>query len=150
MSREIKHTLFLAHPVADVWDYLTQSDLIAQWLMPNDFKPVVGHQFQFTTKPLPQFDFDGNMYCTVMEIVPFEKLVYSWKGGPGSGIITLDSVVVWTLHPKDNGTELRLVHSGFKELANMIMFDAMNDGWWRNMNKINELINTAKNGATNV
>ncbi|MEI8280635.1 MAG: SRPBCC domain-containing protein [Bacteroidota bacterium] len=150
MSKEIKHTVFFPHPVADVWDYLTQSDLIEQWLMPNDFKPIVGHQFQFKSRPLPQFDFDGNMYCTVMEIVPFEKLVYSWKGGPGNGIITLDSLVVWTLHPKDNGTELLLVHSGFKEMANMIMFDAMNDGWWRNMNKINELINTSKNGPTNV
>lgn len=94
-------------------------------------------------------DFDGTAYCTVLEVEPFKKLSYSWKGGPGQGKITLDSVVEWTLLPKENGTELQLVHTGFKEITNMIIYSAMNGGWLQNMKKIGELLNNAKHGATN-
>src|SRR6185437_9682252 len=133
-------TLFFNQSQEDVWDYLTKPELIELWLMKNDFQPIVGHQFNFWTKPLPQMDFDGTAYCTVLEVVPFKKLSYSWKGGPGQGKITLDSVVEWTLVPKDNGMELQLVHTGFKEIANMMIYPAMNDGWLKNMKKIGELL----------
>jgi uncharacterized protein YndB with AHSA1/START domain len=33
-----------------------------------------------------------------VEVVPLQKLSYSWKTGPGEGRITVDSLVVWTLH----------------------------------------------------
>src|SRR5258708_5202344 len=104
MQKDIKHTWFLPHSKEKVWHFLTDSELIAQWLMKNDFKPMVGHQFQFHSKPLVNVGFDGNVYCEVKEVVPFKKLVYSWKGGPGKGKITLDSVVIWTLIEKENGT----------------------------------------------
>jgi uncharacterized protein YndB with AHSA1/START domain len=72
--------------------------------------------------------------------VLLEKLSYTWKGGPGNGVITLDSIVTWTLTDKDNGTELHLEHTGFKEVNNIMMFTAMNEGWLRNMGKIADLI----------
>jgi len=143
MQTQIAHDLFFSHAPATVWEYLTNSELMELWLMKNDFKPVVGHQFTFRTNPIPAMDFDGIMYCTVLEIVPAEKLVYSWKGGPGEGKITLDSTVQWTLHPKDNGTELRLLHTGFKETDNIMMVTAMDKGWFSNMNKIATLLNEA-------
>ena len=144
MEKSINHTWFYNHSPEEIWEYLTKAELIELWLMKNDFQPVVGHQFTFRTNPLPKFDFDGIAYCTVMEIVLFQKLVYSWKGGSGDGVINLDSVVTWTLHPKDGGTELILAHNGFKETGNIMMYSAMNDGWFKNMKKIGELINTAK------
>ena len=131
MTKSIQHTLFFAHPTAAVWEYLTNAELMAQWLMKNDFQPVVGHEFQFRTGPLPKFDFDGIAYCKVLEIVPLKKLSYSWKGGPEVGKITLDSLVVWTLAEKEGGCELHLVHSGFKETDNFAIYAAMNDGWIR-------------------
>jgi len=97
--------------------------------MENDFKPEVGHKFMFTTKPKIKVGFDGNIYCEVLEIIPFQKLSYSWKGGPGKGKITLDSIVTWTLTPKDNGTELQLDHTGFKGMKNYITYLIMNKGW---------------------
>jgi len=57
-------------------------------------------------------------------------------------------VVVWTLTPKDDGTELLLEHTGFIE-ENITMYTIMNEGWLKNMHKINELITAAKNGNTN-
>jgi uncharacterized protein YndB with AHSA1/START domain len=148
MTKTIQHKFFFAHAPEFVWDYLTKSELMEQWLMPNDFMPIIGYDFEFRTKPKPEVEFDGIFYCKVLEIIPFKKLSYSWKGGPGNNQITLDSFVEWTLQAKDNGTELSLLHSGFKEIENFALYNAMNDGWIKNINKINVQINTA-HGTTN-
>jgi uncharacterized protein YndB with AHSA1/START domain len=108
--------------------------------MTNNFQPVVGHDFQFTTKPLPALDLDGIFHCKVLEIVPNKKLSYSWKGGPGNGQISFDTIVEWTLIEKDNGTELHLEHSGFKEGVNYPIYAGMNEGWLSKMQKIDEQI----------
>jgi len=145
MAKFIQHQLFYPHPPEVVWDYLTDPELMAQWLMPNDFKPVPGHEFQFKTKPIPAFDFDGIVYCKVLEITPFTSLAYSWQFGSGDGTLH-NSVVNWTLTPKDNGTELLLVHNGFDQTDTPI-FAAMEAGWLQNMNKIVQLINTNTDGT---
>jgi len=35
------------HPPEKLWRALTESPLLAQWMMNNDFEPVVGRKFQF-------------------------------------------------------------------------------------------------------
>src|SRR3954465_14827457 len=105
MTQVIKHEYFFPHPIEAVWDYLTKSELMAQWLMKNDFQPIVGFDFQFRTGPIPSLDFDGIFYCKVLEIVPLKKLSYSWKSGPGNAEITLESVVMWKLQATDKGTQ---------------------------------------------
>jgi uncharacterized protein YndB with AHSA1/START domain len=149
MTTSIKHQFFFPHPPEAVWEYLTNPDLMELWLMKNDFKPIMGIDFQFRTKPIPSLDFDGIFYCKVLEIVPFEKLSYSMKSGPGEGKITLDSVVVWKLHRKDSGAELFLEHSGFSKIENFNMYTAMNDGWLKNIHKIADRINAANHGTIN-
>ena len=141
MATSINHQFFFPHPPEKVWEYLTNAELMKQWLMPNDFHPIVGHEFQFRTNPKPKFDFDGIVYCKVLEINPFKTLSYSWKCGPGEGKIILDSVVVWTLQSKNNGTELLLEHSGFSKIENFNLYTAMTDGWLTNIHKIAERLN---------
>ena len=150
MSKFIHHTMFYPQKPELVWEFLTVPALMAQWLMPTDFEPILGHEFQFRTGPMPKFEFDGIVYCKVLEITSPKKLVYSWKGGPGDGKITMDSVVTFTLTEKDNGTELTLDHSGFKILTNLDIFTAMNGGWLQNITKIGTLLNTAQHGHANV
>lgn len=129
MKRTIHHTFFYPHPVERVWEYLTNPELLAEWLMENDFKPVVGHQFQFKTKPKFKLKFDGTIYCKVLEIIPLKRLSYSWRGGVDGDKAQLDSVVTWTLKPKNNGTELTLEHTGFRGLKNYPAYFIMNMGW---------------------
>jgi uncharacterized protein YndB with AHSA1/START domain len=148
MTKSINHEFFFPHPPEMVWEYLTTAELMAQWLMKNDFQPIVGHDFQFRTNPVPSLDFDGVCYCKVLEIVPFEKLSYSWKAGPGDGKITLDTVVVWTLQPREKGTDLLLVHSGFSETTNLGFYTGMTDGWLKNIHKLSDRINTKYGTAT--
>ena len=47
MQKEIRHQWFFPHPPEAIWEYLTDSELLSQWLMPNDFKPILGHRFMF-------------------------------------------------------------------------------------------------------
>jgi uncharacterized protein YndB with AHSA1/START domain len=143
MTKTIKHQFFFPHPKETVWEYLTTSELLEQWLMKNDFKPVVGHEFQFRTNPIPSLDFDGICHCKVLEIVPFKKLSYSWRGGSGRGEITLDTVVVWNLVSTDKGTELFLEHSGFGKGEHENFYPGMTDGWLKNVQKILNFLNAA-------
>ena len=39
------------HPPEKLWRALTESPLLAQWMMNNDFAPVVGRKFQFHNEP---------------------------------------------------------------------------------------------------
>jgi len=126
-----------------VWRALTTAELIARWLMPNDFEAVVGKRFTFTTRPIG--DWDGVVHCEVREVVPLKRLVYSWVGGTDSNngksnyASRLDSVVTWTLQAEGSGTRLRMVHSGFRSPGNDFAYDTMSGGWSRIMGKIGEI-----------
>jgi uncharacterized protein YndB with AHSA1/START domain len=141
MRKTIKHQFFFPHPPETVWEYLTKSELMTLWLMKNNFQPIVGIDFQFRTNPIPSLDFDGIFHCKVLEIDPVKKLSYSWRSGPGDGEITLDSVVVWLLKPKEKGTELFLEHSGFEREENLNFYNGLLEGWVEKLNKIENLLN---------
>jgi uncharacterized protein YndB with AHSA1/START domain len=95
----------MPHPPEKIWRALTEGPLIQQWLMDNDFQPVVGHVFQFRSTPVPNWN--GIIDSEVQIVEPNKKLSYSW------GALGLGSVVTWTLTPTDTGTHVRMEHSGF-------------------------------------
>ena len=142
MQTEINNEWMYKQSPAEIWEYLTQADLIALWLMPNNFKPILGSEFQFTAKPIPSLDLDGIFHCKILEIIPFQKLVYTWKGGSGDGVFTLDTLIEWTLEKHENGTKLLLRQSGFKDI-NHAIFTAMTDGWQKQVQKMADHINAA-------
>jgi uncharacterized protein YndB with AHSA1/START domain len=130
--RDIVVEEILPHPPERVWTALTTSDLIARWLMPNDFRCVVGATFTFETRPIGSWN--GVVHCEVLEVVPFSRLVYRWAGGTDNDPTygdALDTVVTWTLTPVEGGTRLRLVHAGFRSPGNDFAFGAMEPGWQR-------------------
>lgn len=93
------------HPPEKVWRALTDSSLIEQWLMKNDFEPSAGHAFRLRMDPVPNWD--GVINCRVLAVEPFTVLSYTW------GALGLESVVTFTLTPTAAGTHLRMEHSGF-------------------------------------
>jgi uncharacterized protein YndB with AHSA1/START domain len=129
-TKSIVVELELRHPPEKVWRALTESDLIAAWLMPNDFRAQVGHRFTMRTRPAPGFD--GIVQCEVLAVEPNRRLSYSWRGGAkdrqGYGAL-LDTVVTWTLTPgADGGTRLHLEHKGFGA-AQESTFNILKQGW---------------------
>jgi uncharacterized protein YndB with AHSA1/START domain len=100
----------MPHPPERIWRALTQSPLIEQWLMANDFRPIVGRRFTFRTTPMPHWN--GVVNCEVLVVEPHKRLSYSWNSsGEGAGLKT---VVTWTLTPTDGGTQVRMEQSGFR------------------------------------
>ena len=98
------------HPPEKLWRALTESPLLAQWMMNNDFEPVVGRRFQFRADPMPNWN--GVVDCEVLVVDPLQRLSYNWGvGGSESG---LQWVVLWTLTPAEGGTHVRMEQSGFR------------------------------------
>jgi uncharacterized protein YndB with AHSA1/START domain len=95
----------LPHAPEKIWRALTQGSLIKDWLMDNDFEPVVGHKFTFRSTPVPNWD--GIIDCEVLALEPNKKLSYSW------GSMGMASVVDWTLSATERGTLVRMEQSGF-------------------------------------
>jgi uncharacterized protein YndB with AHSA1/START domain len=96
----------MPHAPEKVWRALTQGPLIEDWLMTNDFQPVVGHRFSFHSTPVPGWD--GVINSEVLVIEPNSRLSYSW------GTMGTMSVVTWTLTPTKAGTHLRMEQTGFR------------------------------------
>jgi uncharacterized protein YndB with AHSA1/START domain len=117
----------MPHAPEKIWRALTQAPLIAEWLMKNDFKPVVGHRFQFCATPVPGWK--GVTNCEVLEIDEPRRLVYSWGDGTESDS-GLRTVVAWTLAPTPDGTLVRMEQSGFRAVDEM-GFKGMGSGWPR-------------------
>jgi uncharacterized protein YndB with AHSA1/START domain len=95
----------MPHPPEKIWRALTEGQLIEQWLMTNDFQPVVGHRFQFRRAPMPNWN--GIIDSEVLVVEPNACLAYSW------GSLGFESVVTWTLTPTEVGTHVRMEQSGF-------------------------------------
>src|SRR5262245_11320120 len=94
------------HSPEKLWRALTESSLLAQWMMKKDFEPVVGHRFQFRADPMPSWN--GVIDCKVLVVDPPLRLCYIWSpsaGGP-------QMVVLLTLTPAHGGTQLRMEQSG--------------------------------------
>jgi uncharacterized protein YndB with AHSA1/START domain len=66
----IRTDSFFPHPPEKVRRALTDPELLASWLMRNDFEPRVGHRFAFRTDPVPAHGFDGIVRCEVLELAP--------------------------------------------------------------------------------
>jgi uncharacterized protein YndB with AHSA1/START domain len=91
----------IPYPPEKIWRALTQPHLIEEWLMKNDFKPVVDHRFNLSAEW-------GGVECQVLEVEPSKTLSYTW------GDRHLKSIVTWTLTSTGNGTHLRMEQSGFR------------------------------------
>jgi uncharacterized protein YndB with AHSA1/START domain len=131
----------LPYSAERIWRALTTSDVIEKWLMPNDFAPVVGHRFNFRTRPIGNFD--GTVHCEVLACEPPRLLRYSWTGGsdadPARGS-RLDTEVSWTLTPVDGGTHVRMEHDGFVLPKDAFAHEAMRPGWGRVLERIGSLV----------
>ncbi|WP_345950747.1 SRPBCC domain-containing protein [Mucilaginibacter sp. PAMB04274] len=145
MERDIIVTWYFEQSPAQVWQCLTQPELLSQWFMKNDFKAEVGHQFTFISKPIRAVNWDGIVYCEVLESTPEHKLVYTWKGGPKPGIINLDTILTWTLTPQNGGTLLRLEHKGFKGIKNYLSSFMMEKGWGKVLRRFQQTLKDYSN-----
>ena len=122
------------HPPEKLWRALTESSLLAQWMMENNFEPVVGQRFQFRADPMPNWN--GVVDCKVLVVDPPLRLSYTWSptsDGP-------QMVVLLTLTPADGGTHLRMEHSGFRPDQQQA-YGGAKYGWQNFFNHLEQVLN---------
>ncbi|MDH6234232.1 uncharacterized protein YndB with AHSA1/START domain [Mesorhizobium soli] len=116
----------IAYPPEKIWRALTQPHLIEEWLMKNDFAPVVGHRFDLRA------DW-GSVSCEVLQVEPGKTLSYTWRAAG------LDSIVTWTLTPSDTGTQLRMEQTGFRPDQQQAYHGAK-AGWPRFLENLEQIL----------
>jgi uncharacterized protein YndB with AHSA1/START domain len=119
------------HSPEKVWRALTESPILAQWLLKNDFAPASGHKFQFRSEPMPQWN--GVIDCEVLLVAPRKQLSYTW------GALGLESVVLWTLTPVNGGTHVRMEQSGFRPEHDMA-YKGAGYGWQKFLGSLEQVL----------
>jgi len=114
------------YPPEKIWRALTQPHLIEDWLMKNDFKPVMDHRFKLTA------DW-GGVDCQVTALEPNRTLAYRWDA------MGLESIVTWTLTPTATGTSLRMEQAGFRSDQEQA-YQGAKFGWQRFLGNLEEVL----------
>jgi uncharacterized protein YndB with AHSA1/START domain len=123
----------MPHPPEKLWRALTQPHLIEEWLMKNDFKPVVGHSFNL------RGDWGGVLDCEVLAIEPNKVLSYTWNFRHDDAAFNLRSVVTFTLTPTSKGTRLRVEQSGFQPSQKQA-YGGAHAGWRQFLEKLEQVL----------
>jgi len=103
-------------PISKVWNALIDSDMLAQWIMDNNFKPIVGYKCQFKNEQISLI-----VDCEVLVVEEPYKLSYTWVGGP------INTIVTWTLKQEGDTTYLYLEQTGFEKQNQA--FNGAKYGW---------------------
>jgi uncharacterized protein YndB with AHSA1/START domain len=105
----------LPEPPEKVWRALTEPELLAAWLMPNDMQLEVGSDFRFEPRE-PGERHRAPIHCELLSAEPHRLLRYSWRDPERSDGAaenrSLDSIVTFELsRTQTGGTHLRVVHT---------------------------------------
>jgi uncharacterized protein YndB with AHSA1/START domain len=122
-----------AHPPEKLWRALTQPHLTEEWLMKNDFEPVVGRRFNL------RGDWGGVLDCEVLAVEPQRELSYTWNFAHEDAAYNLQSVVTFTLTPTATGTRLRMEQSGFRP-GQKQAYGGARAGWQQFFGKLEQLL----------
>ncbi|MGG4268042.1 SRPBCC family protein [Peribacillus simplex] len=118
MMAELSLDFQFTSSINKVWNALTDSDTLAKWIMENDFKPVVGHRFQFRTQPTEWWS--GIIDGEVLIVDAPNRLSYTWISGE-------EHTVTWTLQDLGDGkVNLHLEQTG---ISNAQAVEGAKYGW---------------------
>jgi uncharacterized protein YndB with AHSA1/START domain/DNA-binding transcriptional ArsR family regulator len=130
MTPDVSLDFQFTSSIEKVWSALTDSNTLAKWIMENDFKPVVGHKFQFRTNPTEWWN--GIIDCEVLEVDEPNKLSYTWVSGSESTTVT------WTLKEVDGITYLHLEQTGFSGATQAL--NGAKYGWVKMCDKLEKVL----------
>jgi uncharacterized protein YndB with AHSA1/START domain len=135
-TKSIVVTRVMPHAVDKVWRALTHSPLIGEWLMQNDFQPVVGHRFNFRAQPMAGWN--GVTDCEVLAVEAPSRLVYSWNASGEQALGGLKTIVTWTLTPTLDGVLVRMEQAGFRP-QDEAGYQGMSGGWPRILGRLDDV-----------
>jgi uncharacterized protein YndB with AHSA1/START domain len=116
--------------IEKAWSALTDSNKLAKWIMENDFKPVVGHRFQFRTQPSEYWD--GIIDGEVLIVDEPNRLSYTFASGGEKHTVT------WTLQDLGDGkVNLHLEQTG---ISNAQGLEGAKYGWGKWCGELEKLL----------
>ncbi|MCM3127058.1 SRPBCC domain-containing protein [Paenibacillus provencensis] len=119
MSSILSMDYLFTTTIEKLWSAITDSNKLAKWITDNDFKPIVGHRFQFRHQPSEWWD--GIVDGEVIVVEEPNRLSYSWATGEEKHIVTL------SLKDLGNGeVNLHLEQSGFTNIHGL---EGARHGW---------------------
>lgn len=139
MTNTIQRELSFPQSREQVWQAITDSATLAEWMFPNDFEPRVGHHFTFRVPANPKMNFEGLIVrCKVLTCEPPGNLVFSWSaGGPVE-----NTQVSFRLEQAGEGTRLYFEHAGF-DLSHPFgerAFQGAEYGWAKMLRQLADVI----------
>jgi uncharacterized protein YndB with AHSA1/START domain len=126
----------LPFPPEKLWRALTQPHLIEEWLMKNDFAPVVGHSFKL------RGEWGGTLDCEVLTVEPNKTLSYTWDFANPDPAYGLKSIVTFTITPIAVGAHLRMEQVGFRPDQKQA-FGGAHAGWKAFFDKLEQVAASA-------
>lgn len=117
MNEQLTFEAFYPHPPERVWQALTDPASIGKWLLPTNFKPLIGFRFRFENLARGK---KTTVESEVVELKAGETLAYTWDDGEAGS----PSVVRWNLRPVEGGTRLTLEHVSAEPVAPYVVIEA--------------------------
>jgi len=117
-------------PVEKAWAFLASEEGMKSWLGPKTYQPELGGEVLFDVS------YETTKYHMIGEIVAFNpphRLAFTWlQDEVGGERWPVATTVTLTLEPTQNGTLVKLVHSGFEKLPERYReseFQSYVEGW---------------------
>jgi uncharacterized protein YndB with AHSA1/START domain len=121
----IEKRISIRAPRKVVWRYFSDADLLAAWLMRNNFSGLVGDEFQFFAQS--STDWNGRLNCKLLEFDAHRRIAFTWDANN----IEADTVVTIELSDQGDGTDVRLIHANFEHAAGDVdrLIESHDAGW---------------------
>ncbi|MNW41441.1 hypothetical protein D3C74_185780 [compost metagenome] len=129
---DIRHSIIINAPITKVWTAVSTSEGLSAWFMPNDLKPVEGHEFIIQAGPF------GQSPCKVTLVDPPNRLSFNWGK---------DWTLTFELVEQEGKTEVTVIHGGWSEgqvtefgEPHTIVRGRMDQGWGGLVGKLSAYI----------
>ena len=127
MHENVKISVKVNAPLVTVWYAITNKEQMKNWYFDvPDFEPKIGNNFSFYGGDENE---EYHHFCDIVDLIPNEKLKYSWTYPEISKEKTL---VKWELKPENEGTIVTLTHKGleaFEHLGENFKIHSFRKGW---------------------
>jgi uncharacterized protein YndB with AHSA1/START domain len=143
----VRRTVTIAAPIDKVWAAITEAEHIARWFPNRVVLDTVapGASGVFT------WDDFGDIPVRIEELDPPRMIAYRWSNdsanaeNPERVDFTRSTVFRFTLEPRDDGTQLTVVESGFDALTDPAASMESNRGGWDS--ELDELVAYLESGS---
>ncbi|RXS73793.1 polyketide cyclase [Streptomyces sp. TM32] len=139
----IEREISIAAPVERVWAVLTEPEHVGSWFGQGEPAPV-----DLRPGGIMQLDHGqyGQFPTTIVTVDPPRRFSYRWASAhPGELAVEGNSTLVeFTLTPEGDGTRLRVVETGFEEIAipeerqRTAGYDSHSEGWTGQMKNVKQ------------